>query len=402
MKSNTFLVSLIVLTILATSFVAAGSLDVSMDEVKVDGTLASGTVAAFAGETTDIKVVFTANDDADDVKVKAWIAGYRSDIQDSSKRFDIIDGSKYSEHLTLTLPLDIDRDEEYTLYIRIENKNDYKEAEYDLRIQRESYNSDVLFVEVPQNVMAGTSIPVDVVIKNVGRHELEDIRVKVSVPELGVQRRAYFGDIDAVDCEVDCDDCEEEDAVERTVYLVLPDDAEDGVYTLEVEAYNADSRTVVEKSIIVEGSTSKSEAIASVSSRNIAAGEETVYDVIIVNSGKGIGVFSLIPEETRGITVTPEETLVTVPGASSRVVKVNVKAASNAEEGTYNFAVNVHRGDELIQKVQLSANVEGKEVNTVVIATVVLAIVFIVLLIVLIVLLTRKPEKTEFEETSYY
>jgi len=405
MKLKAILFSLIacfaiVMTLMASA--ATGDLDVSIDEVEIKGVEAA-TIAGFAGETVPIKIVFTADDTIDNVRVKTWISGYRSDISDSTGRFDVIYDSTYTERLSLRLPSDIDVDEELTLYVRIETKTDYKEEEFDLRIQRESYNSEVLFVEVPQKVVAGTAMPVDVVLKNIGRHELEDMKVKVSIPALGIERRAYFGDLDAMDeCEFSDDrDCDREDAAERVIYVIIPDNTESGAYDLEVSAYNSDAETTVIKSIVVEGFAG-SQILSGVSSKDIAAGGEAIYDLVLVNSGKGIAVYSLIPEETRGITVSLDENIVTVPGQSSKVVKVRVKASDSVDEGTYNFAVNVHRGDELVQRVQLSANVTGRQINSLVILTVVLAIIFVVLLIVLIVLLTRKPEKTEFEETSYY
>lgn len=401
MKSNAILVSFILFALLMTSLVIAATDDLEISDVEVlfDGLdVTTDEVAAQAGETVPIKIKFLADEDAQEVEVSAWIQGHRSDRTEIDFR-DLIEGNRYNARLSLTMPTDIDPEEDLTLYVRMESDQGNWEEAYTIGMQREPYKANVLFVEIPQKVMAGTSVPVDVVVKNIGRHELDDLIVSVSVPELEIKRRAFFGDLNPVD---ECNDCDEEDSMERVIYLTIPDDTQNGVYDLEVSVYNSDTESTVTKNLLVEGSTMGSEVLAAVSTKTLSAGSETVYDLIIVNAGRGVGIYTLIPEETRGITVSLDENLVTVPGESSRVVKVNVKAASDAEEGTYNFGVNVYRGDELVERAQLSANVMGKQINSVVIASVVLAIVFIVLLIVLIVLLTRKPEKTEFEETSYY
>ena len=74
------------------------------------------------------------------------------------------------------------------------------------------------------------------------------------------------------------------------------------------------------------------------------------------------------------------------------------------KEGTFNFAVNVNTAEgELVEKVTMNAVVTGGTFGgSVAILTLVLAIIFVVLLVVLIVLLTRKPEKVEEFEESYY
>jgi preprotein translocase subunit SecG len=63
----------------------------------------------------------------------------------------------------------------------------------------------------------------------------------------------------------------------------------------------------------------------------------------------------------------------------------------------------VNSGDELVDKVIMNSIVTGPGfAGNVAVLTLVLAIIFVVLLVVLIVLLTRKPEKVEEFEESYY
>ena len=142
--------------------------------------------------------------------------------------------------------------------------------------------------------------------------------------------------------------------------------------------------------------------MSGVGSKTLDIGQEVSYDLVIVNSGSKMKVYTLTPEEAKGLIVETDS-IVTVPADDSKTVKVKVKATESADEGTHVISVNVESEGELVKTVNFSANVEKAQAgNSVVVLTIVLAIIFVVLLIILIVLLTRKPATMETEETSYY
>jgi len=421
------LVSMIaVITLMTLAFVSAstGSLTdnwaVKVDGATVDGSTVSGIEA---GQTIPIKVVFTALKCAEDVKVEAEIDYKDADIQDRTERFDLIEGSTYTERLSLELPADIDPTEELTLTVTITDGDDKDTEEYTIMLQRESYNIEVLDVDAPTEAEVGSVIALDIVLKNWGMHNLEDVFVKASIPELGVQKKVYFGDLDPLDeCEVASDacaaddtdcmshfitqlkDCGREDSALRRLYLTIPENAKSGVYNIEVEAYNVEATQTVKKSIVIKGMEGTSSVMTGTSSKSLSIGGEATYDIVIVNSGSKMKVYTLTPEETKGLIVNVDP-IVTVPADSSRTVKVSVKGTESADEGTQLVKINVESEGQLIQQAVLSANVEKATVavtNSVVVLTIVLVIVFVVLLIVLIVLLTKRPANVETEETSYY
>jgi hypothetical protein len=398
-----FLVSLMTIFTLLTAlaaipFVAADDLNIAIHKVEANGIdITSGNViAGEAGETVPVKIYFTAEENASEVEVSAWMQGHRDKAVEEDFR-DLIETHDYIARLSLKLPTDIDPEENLILYVRIESDEGNWEESYTIGMQREPYRPGILFVEVDRKVEAGSSATVDVVVKNLGRHELEDLVVEISLPELGVNKRAYFGDLTPLDNWKDDDD---EDVAERRVYLKIPADAESGIYELVVEAYNPDSRDVVTKNIEVTGAEEASSIVVPVTSKEIAVGQVESYDLVIVNSGNKVGVYEVIPEAVEGITISAKEPVITVPAGSSRVVRIEVRGV---EEGTHSFSVNVNSKNKLVDKVTLTSVVAGKALRgNIVILTVVLAIVFIVLLIVLIVLLTRKPTKPEELEESYY
>ena len=417
--SKTILATIIALVAILTvmTFVSAssemGELTTEF-EVTVDGIeyASHAPIGIEAGETIPIKVVFTSKVNAENAIIKVWIDGYRSEIQDKTGRFELINDSTYSRMFSLTVPSDIDPTEEYTLRIRLigrdknTNENLDDEDDFELILQRESYKSDILSVEAPNKVTPGSTIAVDVVLKNRGMHELEDVFVKARISDLEIERKVYFGDVDSQDeCEYS-GDCHgnREDAVDGRIYLSIPRDAQAGTYSLEVEAYNSDFTETVKKTIVVSGEGETSDILSGVTSRAIAVGQETTYDLVIVNSGDKMKVYTLTPEDANGLIVEVDP-IVTVAADSSETVKVRVRATNSAEEGTQTVAVNVESGGELVKRAVFSVNVEkGRAASSVVVLTIILAIVFIVLLIVLIVLLTSKqPSAPEAEEeTSYY
>ncbi len=412
MKTNllVFLVTVLVLVspaVLATDVIDESTILVEVNDINAD----SNVLAVESGEVVPIDVFFTALEDASDVEVSAWIQGERSDGVEKDFR-DLLSGKEYHARLSLRVTDDLDEiDEDITLYVRIETDNGNWEEAFTLSAQREPDKADILFVEVDKTVDVGVNIPVDIVVKNLGRDELDDLIVEVSIPELGIGKRAYFGDLQPTDecpsgASESCDDDEFEDAVERRVYLKIPSNTQAGAYELVVEAYNDDTISGVKKTITIVGSEEASQVIVPVSSKELGAGQEKTYTLILINSGSNIGIYELIPETAEGVIVSVNEPIVTVPAGSSRIVEVNVQAGSR--EGTYSFAVDVTSEGELVDRAVMSANVvkgsgvSGVATSNLTILTVILAIIFAVLLIVLIVLLTRKSEKPEEFEESYY
>ncbi len=401
MDKRIYLVSLLaIFAVLTLNLVSAASftdnLKVSINGADVDSSTVSGLTA---GETVPVKLVFTANENQDDVKITSWISGYRDESVATTSRFDVINGSTYTKNLDVTLPSKIDPEEDFKLVVRFESSGKSLEQEYLVKAQRESYATELLSVDMPSSIEAGNVLNIDVVLKNVGRHELEDMFVVARIPSLGIEKKAYFSDLVPTDSTTDDD---KEDATERVISLRIPDSAKSGTYNVEVEASNDEVSASADKKVSVTGMTDQSEVLIAGTSKNVAAGGEATYDLVIVNSGSKMEIYTISAESTKGLSVTVPESIVTVSADSSRVVKVNANVDSKTEAGTYTFIVDVNSGDQLVQKVTLSANVESKvfSASPVTMLTVVLVIIFVVLLIVLIVLLTREktPEPTE----SYY
>ncbi|MBU2496915.1 MAG: hypothetical protein KJ767_02560, partial [Nanoarchaeota archaeon] len=356
-------------------------------------------VSVVEGSTLDVKVAFTSLVDASDVKIKAEIEGYNVDVNAETAKFDVEKGIRYTKSLTLKVPYELDDElsDGSTLEIKVYNKDDKTElADIALRVQRESYNAEVMSISTTRTAEAGTLFPIDVVLKNKGYNNLDDVYVTARIVELDTERSAYFGDLISLDND---NDDETTDTVEGRIYLEIPENAKSGTYTLEVEVSNDDVTSKRTKQIVVESGFSGNNVFATVTSKNVAVGENAVFSILIVNPTNKLKVYTIVPEASEKLTISADESLVAIPAGTSKTVKVFAKAT---EEGTYNFNVKVIAGDELINNVALNASVEGKSIGSpMTILTVALAIVFIVLLIVLFVLVGKKPKQEELGE-SYY
>ena len=414
MNSKFVLVSLIaVLTAVmlgafasAATNVVADSLGLTNEYIEIDRTQDTGTVAVVAGETLPLEFWFTANENASDVFVSAWIQGHRSE-RTEIEFADLIAGSDYKAKLSFQIPDDLDPEENLVLVTRVEADSGTWESESDLKGQRVADNLEILLVDMDSTAKAGSTVAVSVVVKNMGRHEAEDTLVSVKIPELNILKTAYFEDLSPEDeCNDDDDgECDEDDARERKLFLNIPSDAKAGTYKVEITAFNDDTESSVVKNLAVSATevVGGSKALANPSSKTFAVGEEAVYELVLVNSGNKIAVYNLAPEASDDLTISLSDSVATVPAGSSKAVKVYVKAI---KEGTFNFAVVATSDDGFSGKSDYTATVSGRASavsnNNIVVLTIVLAIVFVVLVIILIVLLTRKPQKSEEFGESYY
>lgn len=402
MKSKVILVFLMAVFALVSLAMLVNARTLNMTiAATVNGVVAAGvTISENTGSTIPVRVEVRANEDVTDAKVRVYISGENNAVE--TGRFDLLSGRTYSKFLSVKVPQNIrtSPSKEYVLVVVVESNDGDARATYSLTVQRESHNLELLSVEMPRSVTAGSTLTAEVVLKNRGAHESEDSFVVMRIPALDVEKKVYFGDVTPVDNFGG--DYDEEDAMEGRVSLKVPSDAKAGIYDVEIEAYDEDGSVKTVKRVVVSGFEQGSDVMTAAVAKDVAAGSSATYDLIIVNSGNRIAVYSIVPEDAQNLVVSVDDAIVTVPAESSKIVKVKVQTGDVM--GTYNFAVNVNSQGQLVKKVNLTANVvkSVKGSSNVVIWTVVLAIVFIVLLVVLIVLLTRKPEKTEQLEESYY
>lgn len=395
MNAKNILVSFLVIAsvlFLATA-VSAASPAITVSDVTVnDVHVMSDTASVNAGDTVIVKVYFTSNVNASDVKLKATIEGNNADVTKVTPTlFDIESGKSYVKTLTLVVPSDLansDLSENLPLDIKIwnsdisvENPTDF--SLNDLNVQRASYNVAIKSVMVDSTVQAGQSVPVEVVLKNVGYDNINDVYVTLSIPELNINKQIYLGDLVTQNYKdnfpsliVDTDKV----TVSATINLAIPYNA-NGAYTITATASNSNDEAVTStatQAITVQNSVS-----------DIAM--KSGNDLVVLNPTNQLKVYTVKYNSV-------EQTVVVSP-LSSKTVSIDVPTS-----GDYKFDVSVLSGDTLLSTVNFSGSNQSvvELTNPVFILTVILAIVFLVLLVVLVVLITKKPQKSEEFGESYY
>lgn len=385
-------------------------------------------------ETAEVKVTFIANDDFEETKVKVWVGGYYDDIEAETPLFDVFAGNTYTKTLDLYVPKDIDARDTYTLHVDIQQKHDLSgtgEADIETEIQRIANWIEIMSVklydsghyygycgECTMTFEAGTTIYADIVVKNRGNHEAEDVYVHVSINDLCLERTVYLGDLGASD-----DD--DEDAKSVTIALMIPLDAFAGTYTLEVKAYNDEVSDVEFRNIQIEGPGKKEKEeekegevviTPQITSNEIQMGKGEVYTILVANFGDNEEDFVVSVLGTEGgcegetactgwaeVTINPQA--FSLKPGESQLVNVYVAAAENAIEGEHVFSVKVEH-DGKAEQFSMVANIvkgEGEKMDLKTILLIIGIILIAAVIVLLILLLTGKKatEKSEIEE-SYY
>ena len=367
--------------------------NIKVDDVTVatyNGSVILGDVASvIAGDTVTVRVEFTAVADFDlvtpeiqdsisNVRLRAEIEGNEGDVTAVTPYFDVEAGKTYVKTLTIKVPSVDNKDnvkEAMTLNLKLWNAGSETKVEsLNLNVQREAYTVDVVSVNVDSSLNAGEVFPVEVMLKNTGYNDLEDVYVTVKIDALGIAKTAYFGDIVSVN-HVDKNN-DDVDTVSGKVYLTLPFDVKEGKYTLEVVVKNSDT-TVTETEEVFIANSFPEEVI------KVANG------LFLINPSTELRMYKV---------VTPsDETIVSVQAGTSKTVDVKATSAG--------YTVTVTRmNGEVVGTFSFDASSSGQLIvngSPVVVLTAILAVVFLILVVVLVVLMTKKPKKSE-ESESYY
>ena len=230
------------------------------------------------GDVIPVVVRFTASENMSDLRVKLE-AG---DADASTSKFDVVSGSTYIKRLSLTIPAVEDMDgnaDRFTLHVRITNDDVIEEVDYYVQLEREAHAFQFLQADAPLKASAGEIIAIDVVLENIGARDADNAFVTVSIPELSVSKKAYFGDLVSQD---NYDSNDNEDARERRIYIAIPSDAKSGDYAIDVKASNYDTSSNVRKVISITGLATATNSTAVTATANDSEGIPTSIVVLTV------------------------------------------------------------------------------------------------------------------------
>jgi len=360
-------------------------------------------------ELITVKTTIVAYKDLKEVKLNAWLSSYRDEIEAETSKFDVFANSTYTKTVTLRIPQDIDAKDDYTIYVKVESKRDLTgtdEARIDSSIQRIADTLEILSADLySQPFTAGNTLFVDVVVKNRGNYEAEDVYVKASIKQLAIERTVYVGDLSSVDDSNDDDD--DEDTRQVTIALPLPLNARTDTYSLEIVAFDDEVSVYGIRSFVLEGKTpvvpseGKVEITPQITSNIIEPGKGAVYTVLINNAGATSENFVVEVKGTDGwatATLTPSS--FSLGAGQSKIVNIYVVANEDALEADNTFTATIKYG-ELQKQYNFTATV-GKSTQRIDLKAflLIVGIVFAIIVIVLLILLLTQQQKKE--EESYY
>lgn len=359
-----------------------------------------------AGETVSLRVLFDSNVTAQDIRVEAELEGEQGDTEAESDLFIVEEGERYDESMLIDIPYELQDgvSENLTLDLKIYNDNYRTQDNYfDLRVHRPSYTGEIVSIESASQANAGELYPVDVVLKNRGYEDMDEVDVSVSVPSLGIERTSHFGDLDSIGNGTDEDDVEK-----GRFFLDLPQDAQEGEYTIEVEASSDQVSESATKRISLNNEFSSGNFFVDSLQKNVEAGQEANFQMTIANPTDQQKVYRLVVESSGDVSTSPQTRVVSVPAGVSKNVIVS---ATPESEGEHKIGANLisATSQELVDSKELSVSAGERTADdsnsvdgSVVALTIVLAVIFLVLLGILIALLKKKPQKSEEFGESYY
>lgn len=353
-----------------------------IDHIEVNDVTAEGNVVDLPrGETAVIEVFIHGNpnlrDAIEDVRVEARISGYEHGvIRDESSIFTIEPGVNYRKVLRLEIPEDFEpsRDQKQ-LKITVEDSDNEVSQAYSVFVSEVRHRLNILDVifNPGLEVEAGSNLFSIVRIENLGEKKEEDIKVSMSIPELGLKNSVFIDELVNGRTEEagTSDDDEEDSASADELFLRIPKNAK-GEYELKVTVDYNRGNTVEEKtySLLVLASEEKptdGETPSEVSTivtvdttrQEVEAGKGAVFKFMFANLGDASNTYTL---EVTGVndfgTYRIDPQAVTVAKEQTGELALFVAADEDASEGLKNFNVRVMQGTKAVKQVSLSVNVK--------------------------------------------
>lgn len=353
----------------------------------------------------------------DQVRCEASIEGYEFGVvRDITPVFTVEQGNTYKKVLSLRIPPDIEASEPYTL--RAECSDTINEESMDFTLFINEIRHFLRIFDVLLNpgsrIQAGKPVFVTVRLENFGQEQEEQIKVKVSIPELGIQSSGFIDElVTKIQEETEQFSFEEESSGDLDLLLRIPEDAASGEYTLRVDVeYNRGHSTLTETvpiSVVGIEKPKEVEAILNIdsTSKQAVQGEDVTYRLMIANLGSERGIFSIQLDGTSACcTSSVEPGFLTVMPESTGEVLIRVKPNEDAEPRRYTFTASVMLGNQLVNQLNLNLEVkEGRKAAAPAFAFKnVLSIIFGILVVALVILglviAFRKNKEDEEEKTE--
>jgi len=362
----------VLLTIFLVSVLAVGMVsalpDVEYIKINGDEFISGDQLEVERGDELDIRVKLNASDNETDIEIRAEVLGYEySDHEPIFARvhtFDLDYGDTTYKDLTISLPDKMDKDY-YDLRVTVGTRTGESD-EYTFRLHLKGIKhsltiKDVIFNPEP-SVESGRALLTTVRVKNIGEKDEESIKVKVTIPELGLSASDYFDEIE---------EGESETSVE--LYMRIPECVKAKDYTVKITVeYDEGYETIsTEKMITVTGDVCAAEepvekkTVITVGpeTQKVAQGASVIYPLTISNAGNTARTYVVSidgAESWSTVEVTPSN-LVVLNAGESKAVYVSITPDDDAAAGEHMFVLSVKSGDTILKQVTLKADVTAEK-----------------------------------------
>jgi len=362
----------VLLTIFLVSVLAVGMVsalpDVEYIKINGDEFISGDQLEVERGDELDIRVKLNASDNETDIEIRAEVLGYEySDHEPIFARvhtFDLDYGDTTYKDLTISLPDKMDKDY-YDLRVTVGTRTGESD-EYTFRLHLKGIKhsltiKDVIFNPEP-SVESGRALLTTVRVKNIGEKDEESIKVKVTIPELGLSASDYFDEIE---------DGESETSEE--LYMRIPECVKAKDYTVKITVeYDEGYETIsTEKMITVTGDVCAAEepvekkTVITVGpeTQKVAQGASVIYPLTISNAGNTARTYVVSidgAESWSTVEVTPSN-LVVLNAGESKAVYVSITPDDDATAGEHMFVLSVKSGDTILKQVTLKADVTAEK-----------------------------------------
>ncbi|MBT3465227.1 hypothetical protein HN451_09620 [archaeon] len=370
---------LMVFLISLTSALADTYVEVEVDGDEID--FEDGIrLALEKGRDIEVKVKLRADEEMEAVQVKAMITGYEHGIiSDISETFDLKANSTYRKYLDLEIPYDLevfeDNEGDYKLRILVMDRDGSTgRYDYDLTFDADRHSVAIkdILLNPSKEVVAGRGLIVSARLKNYGQKEEDSIRVKISIPDLGIEDSDYVDSLE-IDESLTTEDlflrlptCTKPGTYEVLVRLDFNDDYDDVERETEIEVLDNPSCT---GSYQGNGNSNTGGVVGNVQSTlalprivDVIKGTTgQVYPIQITNNGPTKKSYSLKLSgyEKFGTAFIDGGSLIMIEPRQMGTLYLYLIADKDAEPGEKIFVIDVSTRDEL-QSVVLTANVIGE------------------------------------------
>jgi len=417
---NVILLAMLIIIAMA-GVASAAPMPVVIDEVQVDDVALSPDhttrLDVERGQTVEVEVLVTATEDVDDVEAEVFLSGFE---YNSWERAGDIVG-----------PKNLDANTQYKLEFKIPISDEFEEDDYKLRVLLTNRNNEEVIqnynlkIDVPRHkvriddvvfypensVKAGSALLATVRIENKGEMQEDDVRVKMTIPNLGVSATEYINEIE--------DEDDEEETEE--LFLRIPQCAEPGLYDVEVTvsfSENHFSEKITKTIQVTENPLCAKEDDAPKTTITIGSqmesfeqGGSAIYPITITNSGRESKSYTVTvdAQDWADVRMSPSSTIVLGSG-KTQTMYVFVDADKKAPQGAQVFTATISSSGEQLEQVALTANITKAPSNALKIVLEVVLILLVVLLVIigLIIGFTKlrgnsEPEiEDDFQTEAYY